>query len=208
MFYAIFYRTVYKQSRPAGACLHGAAAISSTEKTMYSTFIAYLLWALGGFGVLGLQRFYLRKIPTGFLWLFTGGLGFIGAVYDFFTLGEQVRIANLKAGYRDAIYGRGRETIIIRDGYSRDGYNSAPRDVPKAKDTIEKVILRTARKNGGLVSPGEVAIESDFTSDSARDALEKMAGKGMCEMRVRPSGVIVFRFPEFAPDDTGFEPGL
>lgn len=170
---------------------------------MYSTLIAYLLWALGGFGVLGLQRFYLRKIPTGFLWLFTGGLGFIGAVYDFFTLGEQVRIANIKAGYRDALYGRGRETIIIRDGYG-----SASRDVPKTKDTIEKVILRTARKNGGLVSPGEVAIESDFTTDEARDALEKMAGKGLCEMRVRPSGIIVFRFPEFSPEDTGFEPGL
>jgi TM2 domain-containing membrane protein YozV len=175
---------------------------------MYSTFIAYLLWAIGGFGVLGLQRFYLRKIPTGFLWLFTGGLGFIGAAYDFFTLGEQVRIANIKAGYRDAIYGRGRETIIIRDGHSRDSYGPMPREAPKSKDTIEKVILRTARKNGGLVSPGEIAIESDFTTDTARDALEKMAGKGMCEMRVRPSGVIVFRFPEFAPDDTGFEPGL
>jgi hypothetical protein len=174
---------------------------------MYSTFIAYLLWAIGGCGVLGLQRFYLRKIPTGFLWLFTGGLGFIGAVYDFFTLGEQVRIANIKAGYRDAIYGRGRETIIIRDGYG-SGYESVPRDTPKAKDTIEKVILRTARKNGGLVSPGEVAIESDFTTDAARDALEKMAGKGLCEMRVRPSGIIVFRFPEFSQDDKGFEPGL
>ena len=170
---------------------------------MYSTFIAYLLWAIGGFGVLGLQRFYLRKIPTGFLWLFTGGLGFIGAAYDFFTLSEQVRIANIKAGYRDAIYGRGRETIIIRDGY-----DSMPRETSKTKDSIEKVILRTARKNGGLVSPGGIAIESDFTTDTAREALEKMAGKGMCEMRVRPSGVIVFRFPEFSPEDTGFEPGL
>jgi hypothetical protein len=175
---------------------------------MYSTFIAYMLWAIGGFGAFGLHRFYLRKIPTGFIWLFTGGLGLIGAIYDFFTLGEQVRVANLKAGYREAIHDRGRETIIIRDGYSRNGYNDNSREVPKTKDSIEKVILRTARKNGGLVSPGEVALESDFTSDAAREALEKMAGKGMCEMRVRPSGVIVFRFPEFAPDDTGFEPGL
>ena len=170
---------------------------------MYSTFIAYLLWAIGGFGVLGLHRFYLRKIPTGFIWLFTGGLGFVGAIYDFFTLWEQVRIANIKSGYREAIYGRGRETIIIRDGFG-----SAPQEAPKSKDSIEKVILRTAHKNRGLVSPGEVALESDFSTDAAREALEKMAGKGMCEMRVRPSGIIVFRFPEFSPEDTGFEPGL
>jgi hypothetical protein len=169
---------------------------------MYSTVIAYLLWALGGFGALGLQRFYLRKIPTGFLWLFTGGLGFIGAIYDFFTLGEQVRIANLRAGYGPALGGP-RETIIIRDNYA-----APSREPPKTRDSIEKVILRTARRNNGLVSPGEVAIESDYSTDDARAMLEKMAGKGLCEMRVRPSGVIVFRFPEFCPEETGYEPGL
>lgn len=76
------------------------------------------------------------------------------------------------------------------------------------KESIEKISLRLARRNGGTVSPGEVALESDYGTEECRSALEKMAGKGLCEMRVRPSGVIVFRFPEFDSADTGFEPGM
>jgi len=168
----------------------------------YSTVIAYLLWALGGFGVLGFHRFYLRKFPTGLLWICTGGLAYVGALYDFFTLPRQVREANIRAGYREALDMAPRDRVIIRERYV-----DRP-DAPRAKESIEKVILRTAKKNGGLVTPGEIAIESDYSSDDARAALEKLAGKGFCEMRVRPSGVIVYRFPEFAKGDEGFEPGL
>ena len=138
----------------------------------YSTVVAYALWALGGFGALGFHRFYMRKVPTGLLWMFTGGLGYVGAIYDFFTLSGQVHEANMRAGYREAL-------------------NMSPRD---------RFII--------LVTPGEIAIESDYSSDDARLALEKLAAKGFCEMRVRPSGVIVYRFPEFIKEDEGFEPGL
>jgi len=170
----------------------------------YSTVVAYVLWALGGFGALGLHRFYLRKVPTGFLWMFTGGLAYVGAIYDFLTLSGQVREANIRAGYREALDMNPRDRIIIRERYAEPQFASAPR----TKESIEKAILRTAKKNGGLVTPGEIAIESDFSSDDARNALEKLAAKGFCEMRVRPSGVIVYRFPEFAKQEEGFEPGL
>jgi len=61
----------------------------------YSVGIAYLLWFCSGFGALGLHRFYLGKVFTGLLWMFTGGLGMIGSIYDFFTLTGQVREANI-----------------------------------------------------------------------------------------------------------------
>lgn len=170
----------------------------------YSTAVAYILWALGGFGVMGLHRFYLRKIPTGFLWLLTGGLGFMGSIYDFLTLPGQVREANIRAGYREALDMSPRDRFIIRERYVDPAFGSAPRP----RESIEKAILRTAKKNGGLVTPGEIAIESDYSSDDARAALEKLAAKGFCEMRVRPSGVIVYRFPEFIKGDEGFEPGI
>ncbi len=170
----------------------------------YNTAIAYLLWALGGFGALGFHRFYLRKVPTGILWLCTGGLGYVGAIYDFFTLSGQVREANIRAGYREALNMSPRERVVFRDRYVDPSFAEQPR----AKESIEKTILKVAKKNGGLVTPGEIAIESDYSSDDARSALEKLASKGFCEMRVRPSGVIVFRFPEFAAGEEGFEPGL
>lgn len=173
------------------------------EKLMYySTTIAYILWALGGFGALGLHRFYLRKFPSGFLWLFSGGLMYVGAIYDFLTLPSQVRAANLKAGYEAALTGGG-TVHVVRERVVEPEFVVQP-----SRETLEKAILRVARKNRGLATPGEVAIESSFSVDEARAELEEMAGKGLCEMRVRPSGVIVYRFPEFAAGEEGFEPGL
>ena len=61
---------------------------------MKSKGVAYLLWLLGIFGVLGFHRFYIGKIGTGILWFFTGGVLGIGALIDLFTLGGQVEQYN------------------------------------------------------------------------------------------------------------------
>ncbi len=53
-----------------------------------------LLTFLGAFGI---HRFYLGKWLTGLLWLVTGGLFGLGVLYDFWTLNEQISIANQTA---------------------------------------------------------------------------------------------------------------
>ncbi len=55
-----------------------------------SKAVAYLLWFFGGFGVLGLHRFYLGRIGTGLGWLFSWGLFGFGALYDLFALSGMV----------------------------------------------------------------------------------------------------------------------
>ncbi len=60
-----------------------------------SVAVTYLLWILGGFGVLGLHRFYLGRWVTGLIWLLTGGLFFIGALVDLFLIPGQVQVENL-----------------------------------------------------------------------------------------------------------------
>ena len=54
----------------------------------YDYSVAWIL--LTFLGILGIHRFYLGRIGTGLLWLFTGGLFGIGWLYDFCTLNRQV----------------------------------------------------------------------------------------------------------------------
>ena len=59
-----------------------------------------IAWVLLTFlGIFGLHRFYQRKIFTGFLYLISGGLFFVGVIYDYWTLNEQVSALNAERSY-------------------------------------------------------------------------------------------------------------
>lgn len=62
---------------------------------MKSKTVSYVLWVLGGFGVLGLHRFYLGRWVSGIIWLLTGGLFLIGAIIDLFLIPSMVQVENL-----------------------------------------------------------------------------------------------------------------
>ena len=149
---------------------------------MYQVWIAYLLWLVGGFGTLGFHRFYLRKIPTGVLWILTGGLVFFGAFYDFLTLGRQVNDANLRDGRLPA---RPVEVTVRRE-----------------KEPLERAILRLAEKHRGRVSPVLVAASSDWTVEETQKHLDQMVRRGICELRVLKNGTLVYLFAEFDPDSS------
>lgn len=74
------------------------------HRPLKSTRLAYLLWAVGIFGCLGLHRFYLGKRKTALLWLCTAGIFTIGAGADAFLLKWLVkrhnRIIRLKESHR------------------------------------------------------------------------------------------------------------
>ena len=57
-------------------------------ETNRSYTVAWILLTFGG--VLGLHRFYLGKWISGLIYLCTGGLFFLGILYDFWTLNEQI----------------------------------------------------------------------------------------------------------------------
>jgi hypothetical protein len=165
---------------------------------MYSKGLAYLLWFLSGFGCLGFHRFYLGKTLSGFLWAFTGGLFGFGALYDLFTLSGQVDEENMRRALLHNLTGN-RDNQGWR--YVKDGSSH----IVQEKDGVERTVLKMAKKNKGIVTPSELALEANIPLDEAKRHLEKMYAKGHAEMRVRKSGVIVFTFPEFMDDDSGFE---
>lgn len=117
----------------------------------------------------------------------------IGGIVDFFFIPTMVREANLRYRYREILYDRMEDRSPLSEA-KRPG------------ESVERIILRTAKKNGGVVTPAEVALEGDVAIDEAQKYLEKLAAKGFAEMRIRKSGAIVFYFPEFLSNDrTDFE---
>lgn len=59
-----------------------------------------LAWLMLTFlGIFGVHRFYMRKWFSGVIYLLTGGLFFIGYIYDFWTLNEQISKINEKSAY-------------------------------------------------------------------------------------------------------------
>ena len=166
---------------------------------MYSTGIAYLLWLVSGFGALGFHRFYLGRYGTWLLYLFTGGLFGLGGLFDLFYIPTMVREANLQAHYRDAMFGN----------YSsqKQGFNTAEGSgigsffQSRTKESMERVILKTAKRDGGIVSPGEVALQADVTIEDAKSYLEKLVKQGYAELRVKKTGMLVYVFPEFLTED-------
>jgi len=158
---------------------------------VYSTGLAYLLWLLSGFGALGFHRFYLGKIGSGLLFMLTGGLFGIGSIYDLVTLPLQVREANLRVGWRNALYERPMRQV---GGQTSGG--------SEHRESIERVILRTAKKNNGITSPTEVALEGDRDLDTAKSALDKLVEKGYAELRVGKSGNLVYFFSDFSVNGT------
>ncbi len=167
---------------------------------MYNVGIAYLLWFVSGFGALGFHRFYLGKLPTGLLWMCTGGLGMVGAIYDFFTLPRQVQEANLREQVRQAL-GQGTQTgQRVQWRYADDGAARIVR-----KESLERTILRVAKKNQGMATASDVALEADVPIEEAKKALDTLVTKGFAELRVRSSGTLVYTFPEFMDVDAPLE---
>jgi TM2 domain-containing membrane protein YozV/predicted transcriptional regulator len=162
---------------------------------MYSTGIAYLLWLISGCGALGFHRFYLGKIPTGILWMCTGGLGMIGSVYDFFTLPGQVREANIRNAIRSG-------AAFDAQGRLR---NVSYGEARSEKESIERIILKSAKENKGILTASEVALAANISIEEAKNYLDALVSKGIAELRVRKSGGLVYTIPDFMNADEPLE---
>ena len=172
---------------------------------MYNVGIAYLLWLLSGCGALGFHRFYLGKVPSGLLWMLTGGLGMVGSIYDFFTLPNQVREANIRnallesnmrrpPGVPDWRYAEDASSRVVTANVKGQG-----------KENLEHVILKIAKENNGILTVSEVALGAGIPIEEAKKNLETLVSKGFAELRVRKSGSLVYAIPDMVDKDEPLE---
>ena len=172
---------------------------------MYSLGLAYLLWLLSGFGALGFHRFYMGKVPTGLLWMFTGGLGMIGSIYDFLTLPGQIREANIRKALFD---GRERRPLGVPDWrYAEDAEARVVGISHKnqSKESLEHIILRIAKENNGILTVSDVALGAGVPIEEGKKYLETLVSKGFAELRVRKSGSLVYVIPDMVDKDEPLE---
>ncbi len=75
----------------------------------------------------------------------------------------------------------------------------------RKKESIEQIILRTAKRKAGVATPAEVALEGGISIDEAKAALEALVKKGHADLRVTKQGGLVYFFPDFSPSGTNPE---
>ena len=121
---------------------------------MRSKSTAYLLWCGAFVGLCGLHRFYIGKIGTGLLWLFTLGLFGVGQLIDLFTLGGQVDIANMQ-------FGRGvsqNQNVIVNVQTTGSRYDEPSPQLQQMMNTSsvsERLNRLNEMKEAGLISSDE-----------------------------------------------------
>jgi DNA invertase Pin-like site-specific DNA recombinase len=137
----------------------------------------------------------------------TGGLFGIGTIYDFFTLPGQVREANIRKALDSAMRNKGRDHQEGKPGwrYVDDGEAAVIHGRPKEKESLERVILKLARENKGVLTVSEVALAADISVDEAKRDLDALVSKGIAELRVRKTGTLVYVIPEIMDKDEPLE---
>ena len=147
---------------------------------MKSKAIAYILWLFCG--VAGVHRFYLDKIGSGLVWLFTGGLFGLGWIVDFFTLGSQVDAYNRAHGYYGMNY-----RPHFSDHFPRFGSYAQERISP------ERQVLSLAREKPDL-SAKDVILNTSLGLEEAERVLRSFVDKGIATERVTKEGKIRYDF--------------
>lgn len=138
--------------------------------------VAYALACLSFFGFAGINRFYLGKPVTGLIWFFTGGLFFIGTIYDLITMERQVEEAMRRRQLRAAPPPR-------------------PALNPDPVVDLELRVLHLARHHHGRLTTAVLASELGIGLSDAESHLDKLCAEGHAEIEVTEDGVIYYEFP-------------
>ena len=144
---------------------------------MKSKGVAYLLLIM--FGTLGFHRFYIGKVGTGILYLFTGGLFLVGVVIDLFTLGTKVELVNLKAQGS----GGGANTVSQKQAQAQNivvNVNTPPSESTQKTQDSKPEVTKLAKDSESQTALPEIssekqilAITQEFPIISMKDVLMK-----------------------------------
>ena len=159
------------------------------------TGVAYLCWCLCFVGIAGGQRFYVGKVGSGLLYLFTFGFFGIAQLIDLFTTGEMVDSYNMRKGFVPGAYANplAHHQIVVNVGEKikssfADSDQTALQSQPDHSD--EHKIL-TACADGGL-SIAKIAIKTGISTSKIREMLVEMEQDDLVRVDISESGSILY----------------
>jgi len=121
----------------------------------------------------------------------------VGNIYDFLTLPGQVREANI----RKAILDGALRNNVNNGGKCWRNVNDGEARIVRDKEPVERVILKIAKANKGILTASELALSANISVEEAKKDLDAMVSKGFAELRVRQSGTLVYTIPDLMDDN-------
>lgn len=142
------------------------------QEQKLSAGTAYILWLFGCFGICGIHRFYLGKIVSGLLYLFTFGLFGFGQFIDLFLIPgmtaeknrfllQQAKIDNLS-------------NLVSANKAKLQQQTLTPAE----PDPMLK-LLQAAAKNDNALSIGQAIIATELPVETVEKLLQKALKQGL-----------------------------
>lgn len=67
-----------------------------------------------------------------------------------------------------------------------------------SSDDRERIVLKSAQRHAGVVTPTILAVETDLTIAQAEETLEDLVRRGYASLEVRENGGLEYHFPDLA----------
>jgi TM2 domain-containing membrane protein YozV len=187
---------------------HAGMSLQQIDQTVFgnrnvqprSKTVAYLLLIF--LGIFGAHRFYLEKIGTGILYIFTGGILGIGILVDLFTLSRQVDVYN--ALHRPVQTSAPQsQTVVVNIASPAMVVPPAestmrtipvePEKVMVEKSTVREQILSLSMKTP-LLSVREIVAETRLGLDEVEASLKELVEKGIAKEQIDSNGRTRYEF--------------
>ncbi len=156
------------------------------------TETAYLLWALGFFGICGLHRFYAGQIVWGFAYLFTFGLFGLGQLIDLVLVPGMVKARNDQLR-RQYLAEWNDDGLMIPAPMNRKVVTV--QGVAQPQEDPMQQLLKAAQANGGKLSKAQVALHTGLSTEQVDALIHEALRCGYADITNDPeSGAVRYLF--------------
>ncbi|WP_036479278.1 TM2 domain-containing protein [Myxosarcina sp. GI1] len=141
-----------------------------------NTGTAYILWIFCCFGICGIHRFYLGKIVSGLLYLFTFGLFGFGQFIDLFLIPGMTAEKNrflLQQAKIDDLTNIVNANEAILQGQTKSAL---------AKSDPMLKLLQAAASNNNVLSIGQATIATELPVEEVEKLLQKALKQGLAHI--------------------------